>query len=82
VGRACLAAASVVGAVSTSIAARVTTAEGTQRRIAELDCTVANRFTIHCSGRNAVRVAPIECYITIEITAGDRRPLLEDGREF
>src|ERR1019366_8756116 len=49
-GRGCLAAASAVSAVSAAIAASVTMAAGPQRRIATVDCAVANRLTIPCSG--------------------------------
>src|ERR1700675_1466418 len=45
-GRACLAAASPVRAVSAAIAASVTMAGGPQRRIATVDCAVVNRFTM------------------------------------
>src|SRR5664280_1369074 len=47
-GRACLAAASGLNAVSTAIAASVTMAGGPQRRIATVDCAVVNRFTMPC----------------------------------
>src|SRR3984893_7907866 len=45
-GRACLAAASTVSAVSAAIAASVTMAGGPQRRIATVDRAVVNRFTM------------------------------------
>ena len=45
-GRACLAAASMVSAVSAAIAASVTMAGGPQRRIVTVDCAVVNRFTM------------------------------------
>src|SRR5450759_4435970 len=44
-GRGCLAAASAVSAVSAAIAASVTMAAGPQRRIATVNCAVANRLT-------------------------------------
>jgi hypothetical protein len=47
-GRACLAAAPAVSAVSAAIAASVTMAGDPQRRIATVDCAVVNRFTIPC----------------------------------
>ena len=49
-GRACLATASAVSAVSAAIAASVTMAGGPKRRIAPVGCPVANRFTMPCPG--------------------------------
>src|ERR1035437_1849403 len=55
-GRACLAAASGLNAVSAAIAASVTMAAGPQRRIATMDCAVVNRFTMPCPVGMRVRV--------------------------
>jgi hypothetical protein len=49
-GRASLAVAPAVSAVSAAVAASVTTAEGPQRRIAAVDCAVVDRFTMPCPG--------------------------------
>src|SRR3954447_2536713 len=48
-GRACLAGASAGSAVSAAIAVSVTMVGGPQRRIAALDCAVANRLVMPCA---------------------------------
>jgi hypothetical protein len=49
-GRACFGAASAVSAVNAATVASVTMAAGRQWHIATVDCAVANRLTISCSG--------------------------------
>src|SRR5436190_16865688 len=74
-GRACLAGASAVSAVSAAIAVRVTMLGGPQRRIAALDGAVANRFIMPCPGRNAspcLRRSNLR--FTIQFAPGDCRP--------
>jgi hypothetical protein len=47
-GRACLAAASAVNGATAAVAASVTMAGPTQRRVATVDCAVMDRFTMPC----------------------------------
>src|SRR5436190_24110547 len=59
------AAASGLNAVSAAIAASVTMAGGPQRRIAKVDCTVVNRFTMPCLVGMLSAFASIECQIAM-----------------
>src|SRR6478672_11431664 len=63
-GRACLAVAAAVSAVTTPTAARVTMVGGAQCRFATVDCVVKNRFTMHAP----VEIAVHACFDQ------DRRP--------
>src|SRR5712671_5229655 len=62
-GRACLAAASPVSAVSAAIAASVTMAGGRQRRIATVDCAVVIRFTMPCRLKCLSALESIKCQV-------------------